>query len=29
MMPGRDQDAKSRFELLLGVKKHEMHHAGS
>ena len=26
MMPGRDQEAKSRFELLLGVKEHEMHH---
>jgi uncharacterized damage-inducible protein DinB len=28
MMPGRDQEAKSRFELLLGVKEHEMHHRG-
>jgi uncharacterized damage-inducible protein DinB len=28
MMPGRDQDAKSRFEMLLGVKEHEMHHRG-
>jgi len=26
MMPGRDQEAKSRFEMLLGVKEHEMHH---
>ena len=26
MMPGRDQEAKSRFELLLGAKEHEMHH---
>ena len=26
LMPGRDQEAKSRFELLLGVKEHEMHH---
>jgi uncharacterized damage-inducible protein DinB len=28
MMPGRDQEAKSRFEMLLGVKEHEMHHRG-
>jgi uncharacterized damage-inducible protein DinB len=26
MMPGGDPPAKSRFELLLGVKEHEMHH---
>jgi uncharacterized damage-inducible protein DinB len=26
MMPGGDPSAKSRFELLLGVKEHEMHH---
>jgi len=28
MMPGRDQDAKSRFEMLLAFKEHEMHHSG-
>ena len=28
MMPGRDQEAKSRFEMILGVKEHEMHHRG-
>jgi uncharacterized damage-inducible protein DinB len=28
MMPGRDQEAKTRFEMLLGVKEHEMHHRG-
>ena len=26
MMPGGDPPAKSRFELLLGTKEHEMHH---
>jgi uncharacterized damage-inducible protein DinB len=26
MMPGAEPPAKSRFELLLGVKEHEMHH---
>jgi len=28
MPPGMDPAAKSRFELLLGVKEHEMHHRG-
>jgi uncharacterized damage-inducible protein DinB len=26
MMPGAEPPAKSRFEMLLGVKEHEMHH---
>ena len=28
MMPGGQPPTKSRFELLLGVKEHEMHHRG-
>jgi uncharacterized damage-inducible protein DinB len=28
MMPGTEPPAKSRFELLLGAKEHEMHHRG-
>jgi uncharacterized damage-inducible protein DinB len=27
-MPGPNNQAKSRFEMLLGVKEHEMHHRG-
>ena len=28
MMPGSQPTAKTRFEMLLGTKEHEMHHRG-
>src|SRR6266498_3970382 len=28
MMPGMEPATKSRFEMLLGIKEHEMHHRG-
>src|SRR5258708_4029157 len=28
MPPGQSPDSKTRFEMLLGVKEHEMHHRG-
>lgn len=28
MMPGMEPESKSRFEILLGAKEHEMHHRG-
>jgi uncharacterized damage-inducible protein DinB len=28
MMPGAEPASKSRFEVLLGAKEHEMHHRG-